>query len=260
MTTLLGRVGLLPDSPRRASDDARLPAPIRVRRPMLAIASIAIVIASVVAFVGIYSKANRYSSVISIARPVLQGQRISASDLTESSIAASGNISSISVGQADEVIGKVAAVSLLPGSLLSLADVTNGPTVKAGDAVVGVALKDGQLPATGLIPGDQVMVIETEAPGTPVTGASGPQSTASSATQSSAVGSSGSNGASTGVLVPDATVHDVATPQAASSGSATLLVSLEISATVAAQVSVAAVAGQISLVLLPSSADQVGKG
>jgi SAF domain len=257
MTTLLGRVGLMPESSKRKpSGDVRLPAPIRVRRPILAIASIAIVIASVVIFVGIYSRANRQSAVIAVARPVLQGQRISAGDLTESSITASGNISSVSVSHAEQFIGKVAAVTLLPGSLLSPADVTNDPTVKAGDAVVGVALKDGQLPAAGLTPGDQVMVIQTQIPGTPVSGPSGLQSTTSPNTQSL----SGSNEVSTGVLVPDATVHDVATPQAAASGSTTLLVSLEVSATVAAQVSVAAAAGQISLVLLPTSSDQVANG
>jgi hypothetical protein len=244
VTTLLGRVGLSPESKRRPSGDLRLPAPIRVRRPILAIASVGVVIASVVVFVSIYSKANRHASVISIARLVLQGQRISAGDLAESSIATSGNISSVSVSQVGQVVGNVAAVTLLPGSLLNMADVTSQPSVKSGDAVVGVALKDGQLPATGLTPGDRVMVIQTETPGTPVSGASGVLSTTPSST----------NGVSTGVLVPDATVHDVAAPPAAASGTATLLVSLEVSATVAAQVSVAAAADQISLVLLPPQA------
>ncbi len=253
MTTVLGRwrssTGI---PPQAAPGDTRLPAPIRVRRPALAIASVAVVIASVAIFVEVYSGATRETAVVTVVRPVMQGQQITSADLGESSIATSGIVSSVPAGQADQVIGRVATASLAPGTLLTMADVSSGPTISAGDAVVGVALKDGQLPATGVVPGDRVMVIQTETPGTPV-GGIGDGSSSVDGSQSGSTSSNPGAGTSTGVLVPDALVHDVATPQASSAGSETELVSLEVSATLAAQVSIAAAADQISLVLLPET-------
>lgn len=260
MTTLLGRSGVSgspsdPSGPGGAGA-RRLPAPVRVRRPMLAIGSVAVVIASVVIFVGIYSGATRQTSVVTVVRPVMQGQPITASALGVGSITVSGDIAPVPVAESALVLGKVAAVALVPGTLLTMADVSDAPVIKPGDAVVGVALKDGQLPAAGLVPGEQVMVVQTETPGTPVNGVvsvGSPSSSSPTPTLSTGQGSAAAQ-ASTGVLVPDALVHDVATPQPAASGSETELVSLEVSSTLAAQVSVAAAADQVSLVLLPQSA------
>jgi hypothetical protein len=109
--------------------------------------------------------------------------------------------------------------------------------------VVGLALKAGQLPSAGVEAGDQVMIVETAAPGTPLTS------------------SDPSGSSSTGVLVPEATVFDVEVPPAGSASDASLLVSVEVSSTLAAAVSTAAVAGQVSLVLLPPrSVGSVGGG
>jgi hypothetical protein len=59
--------------------------------------------------------------------------------------------------------------------------------------------------------------------------------------------------------VPQATVFDVGPPSANSSSGASLLVSVEVSTTLAAEVSNAASAGEVSLVLLPQgSGDQLG--
>jgi hypothetical protein len=61
------------------------------------------------------------------------------------------------------------------------------------------------------------------------------------------------------VLVPQATVFDVGPPSANSSNGASLLVSVEVSTTLAAEVSTAASAGEVSLVLLPQgSGGQLG--
>lgn len=217
----------------------RLPAPVRVRRPVLAIASVAVVFASIAIFVSIYSRANHQISVIAITRPVPQGQQITANDLGVANAVVSGAVSPVPTADARDIVGKVAAVALVPGSLLTMADVSNSQPLAAGDAVVGIALKDGQLPSSGVEPGDQVMVVQTETPGTPVPGAS--------------TGTTGTAG-STGVLVPSARVYEVATPAPSSSGAASELVSIEVSSTVAAEVSVAAAADQVSLVLLPHGA------
>ena len=54
------------------------------------------------------------------------------------------------------------------------------------------------------------------------------------------------------MLVPQANVFDVETPSASTGTNASLLVSVEVSSTLAATVATAAAADQVSLVLLPS--------
>ncbi|HEY4947157.1 MAG TPA: hypothetical protein VII19_04610, partial [Acidimicrobiales bacterium] len=145
----------------------------------------------------------------------------------------------IPASSASLLAGKRAAVTIPAGSLLTLGDVTGSTPIAAGDAVVGMALKDGQFPSTGVESGDQVMIVQTASPGAPLT-----------ATGTGAA-SQGIGGSTSGVLVPLATVFNVGPPAASSTTSASLLVSVEVSTTLAAAVSTAASAGQVSLVLLP---------
>jgi hypothetical protein len=149
------------------------------------------------------------------------------------------------------------------GSLLTLADVSTAPVVAAGSAVVGVALKDGSYPTAGLSPGDLVMVVQTAGAGAtlaaPSTGsASGITVSPMVSGTVGANGSAGSSGSTieggslgTGVLVASATVFSVEAPGPNSGGGTTLLVSVQVPDAVAAEVSTAAAAGQVSLVLLP---------
>ncbi|MHB1713019.1 MAG: SAF domain-containing protein [Acidimicrobiales bacterium] len=286
MTALLERSGMPNGESRTGTGTGtgtgaardRLPASVRVRRPVLAVASVALVFASIATFVGIYSGANRRIAVITVSQPVPQGQRITARDLGVAHLSASGSLSPVPVAEARNVVGKVAVVTLVPGSMLTMAEVSASQPIKPGDAVVGISLKNGQLPASGLQPGDRVMVVQTETPGTPapnapasgssisnppqsntpVSGASASSASASSTPASATAASaafpasgSGATGYPTGVLVPDALVFGVVTPVANSAGSGSELVSVEVSSTVAAAVSVAAASDQISLVLLP---------
>ena len=254
MTTVLGRRSAAAEPTGHVPANAsRIPSPPVIRRPLLAASSIAVVIASIAIFVSIYSGVDHQVEVLEIIRPVAQGQSITAADLGSTGIVSSATLPTLSAGSATEVIGRVAAVPLGPGTVLVATELTSEQPVAAGDAVVGIALKDGQLPASGLQPGDAVMVVQTDAPGAAVTGelgeggGSGPSSAASGGNASAA----DSNLSSTGVLVPRAQVREVESPSAASSGSETELVSIEVSQTLASSVSIAAAADQISLALLP---------
>ena len=252
MTSVLGRVGVQRGAAdkRAALPGSALPAPARTRSPLLAVGSIAVIVASVAAFVTIYADASHQVPVLVVVRPVAAGAEITAADLGEDGISSSGSLDAVPASQASTVVGRLAGVPLAPGSLLALSEVTSGQPIKAGDAVVGIALKDGQLPASGLQPGDQVMVVQTNAPGSPVTASSTVPSSPGSGPTSMAPNGTGS---STGVLVPVARVTTVAQPASGSSGSETELVSVEVSETLAAQVSVAAAADQVSLVLVPGN-------
>lgn len=222
---------------------ARLPVKTRNRRSVLTMASIVVVSASIAIFAETYASANHESAAIVVTQTIQQGQLIRGSDLGQTSVAVSGGVVPIAVSDASELSGKRAAVTIPAGSLLVAGDVTGAPPIATGDAVVGMALKAGQLPAAGVDPGDQVMIVETASSGAP------------SDPSASADASSDDPGPSTGVLVTQATVYDVDSPPADLSSDASELVSVAVSDTLAAAVATASAAGQVSLALLaPQSA------
>lgn len=242
MTSLLDRKS--PGEAQRGEPEAgfRLPGIRRSRRPLFAIASAVLVFASIALFAGIYSSANHQTPVLVTVHTIEKGQPIVGADLAQAGVAVSGGVLPIPVSGASLLAGKRAAVTIPAGSLLTSGDITGSPQIAAGDAVVGLALKDGQFPSSGLQSGDQVMIVQTASPGTPLT------------TTASGGGSTGSPAGATGVLVPQAGVFDVSAPSSSAGGGVTLLVSVEVSTTLAAAVSTAATADQASLVLLPQGA------
>jgi len=229
----------------------RPPSGRRDRRAVTLVASIALVAASVAAFTSLYGSADRKTPAVVLVRPVAQGDVLTGADLGEVDVAVAPGVGVLPFGDVGAVVGRRAATALPAGSLLSTADLSDGPAIAPGDAVVGLALKDGAYPASGLSAGDQVLVVETAAPGASVGSLSG-ASTDPTVTPAGTAGVTvtGPSGADTGVLVPRASVFGVTAPGAASSSGATLLVSIEVPAGVAAQVATAAVAGQVGLVLL----------
>jgi hypothetical protein len=227
----------------------RLPVTSRSRRPLVAIVSALLVFTSIAVFASVYSSANHQTPSLIVVQTIQEGQRISGTDLGQASVAISAGVSPIPVASAPLIAGKRAAVTIPAGSLLTLADVAGSAPIAAGEAVVGMALKDGEYPSAGVESGDQVMIVQSASPGAPATATD----------TGSGSGSQDGGGSATGVLVPQATVFDVGPPSANSSDGASLLVSVEVSTTLAAEVSTAASAGEVSLVLLPQgSGGQLG--
>ncbi len=237
-----------------------LPTTPPTRKPLMIAASAAVVFVSIAAFAAIYSSSNHQSSVLVVTRTIQQGQQITRSDLGQSSVAISGGVTPILVADAPELAGKRAAVTIPAGSLLVAGDLTGSGQIASGDAVVGLALKDSELPSGGVEPGEQVMIVQTAGPGVSVASGSSSSSTSSISSDQS----SGMGGGATGVLVPQATVFGTSEPSANSSNGATQLVSVEVSSTLAAAVSTVAAADQVSLALLPpdsgSGTDATGAG
>ena len=114
-------------------------------------------------------------------------------------------VGSIPGSSADELAGSWAAVTIPAGSLLTQGDVTASRPVPGRNAVVGLALKPGQLPSSGLVPGDKVMVVQTLGAGAvlPLSG-----TVEASGTSTGTGGVPGDTGipSSTGVLVAQAAV------------------------------------------------------
>ena len=225
----------------------------------MALVSLVVVCSSIAIFADVSASENHQTAVLFVSTTIEQGQVIQGADLGQASASVAGGVIPIPVADVSELRGMRAAVTIPAGSLLTSGDVTRAQPLPTGDAVVGLALKEGQLPAAGVQAGDLVMIVQTASPGTPV-----------AAPSSSGGASSGTNSGSeagTGVLVPQAAVFGTEVPTASSSSA--LLVSVDVSSTLAAAVSTAAAANQVSLVLLPAalpgvsdpgSASRSGKG
>ncbi len=200
-----------------------------------------LVLASIAIFASLYSSADHRVPVLVVTTTVQQGQRITSSQLGSVDVAASGGLSVIPAASASELSGTWAAVTIPAGSLISLQDVTSSRPLAGGSAVVGLSLKDGQLPADGVQPGDQVMIVQASSAGSTLP------------TGGAADGSGAGATAAGGVLVARATVFESTTPPASSASGAAELVSVEVPSTQAAAVASASAASQVSLVLLPAA-------
>jgi hypothetical protein len=99
-------------------------------------------------------------AVLVVARPIKAGSVIHSSDLGEVRISSDPSVHSIPASQRDRIAGQLAAVSLVPGTLVTRDEFASGPRLSPGQAVVGLSLKPGQFP-DGLRASDQVMVVDT---------------------------------------------------------------------------------------------------
>ncbi len=217
---------------------------------MVAVASLIVVCASVAAFADLYGSAGHKTAVVVVEQSLVQGQAITAAQLGQADVSVSSGVDYVPVAQASALIGKRAAAAVPAGSLLNPEDLTSAPALPTGSAVVGLALKDGQFPESGLVPGEQVMIVQTAIPGSPLSApVTGSQSTTPSG---SVTGSNVLSGSATGVLVAQATVFATSAPSANSSGGFAVLVSVEVPSAVAPDVATASSAGQVSLVVLPA--------
>ncbi|HLX87909.1 MAG TPA: SAF domain-containing protein, partial [Acidimicrobiales bacterium] len=220
-------------------------------------------------FASAYLKASHQTAVLAVAHSVPQGSFVYAGDLTVVHISTSGRLFPIPSADASRVVGRRAAVALVPGSLLTMGDLSGTAPVPKGLAVVGVEVKSAQLPAEGVASGESVDVVLTGVAGAPAfapdapalvplggpvpsnsTAANVPEATGTSngADQSAGTDSSGAQAPSLAatVLAPGALVTHSAEPTATSSG--TTDVSLLVPIAVAPVVASASAAGQVALI------------
>lgn len=133
--------------------------PVRRRNWPRVGAGLALAVVCGAVFVLLYASAGSRHPFLAVAQPVAVGQTITASDLTTARVTSDSALSPIPAGEASYVVGHRAAVTLVPGTLLTAADLSSGPLVGPGEASVGLDLKPGQAPGD-LVPGDSVVVVE----------------------------------------------------------------------------------------------------
>ncbi len=118
-------------------------------------------------------------AVLALARPVSRGDVIERSDVRDVYLASDDPIAHLTSGQSSLVVGRPARADMAAGTLLTSRSVDTGPTLDAGQGVVGLSLEPGQVPIDRLVPGDLVDVVsaagavspapETDATASPAT-------------------------------------------------------------------------------------------
>ncbi len=158
MTTTLNR----PQAARSPDGHLASPTPApagRRDRTRMALGIIVLVLC-VLGAITLYGNASDRIEVLAVRRSVAPGQQITSEDVRIVSISSDSTLRTLSSSQRGTVVGQIAAVGLVPGSLLSPSQVTNGPLVPDGMVITGATLKPGQFPI-GLRAGDDVLLVET---------------------------------------------------------------------------------------------------
>jgi len=127
---------------------------------MIALA-VALVGAGVLGSAAVYETTNHRVSVLVATANVPAGTVITSGDVGTASVAVGPGVQVIPAGQMQQVIGQVASSALHPGMLLTAAELGTIKPPSPGQALVALGLKPAMLPASGLAPGDHVLIVAT---------------------------------------------------------------------------------------------------
>jgi hypothetical protein len=137
---------------------ARLP---RRRRPGMIALALALVGLGILASAAIYTATNTRVPVVVMTGYVPAGAPITAKVVGTASVSISPGVQVIPASQLSQVVGEVAGTTLHPGMLLASSELTTLRPPGAGDVLVPLAFKPSMLPASGIGPGDRVLIEAT---------------------------------------------------------------------------------------------------
>lgn len=136
-------------------------------------------------------------AVVGVARDVSWGELVTSADLVQVEVVNDPALKPVPWSDVSSLVGQHAAADLQAGSLLTAKSVTGAEVPGPGDALVGVSVKQAQMPVTTLRPGDRVLLVTTaDTTAQPAAGAASPAAGAIEATVFT-VGSTDSSGART---------------------------------------------------------------
>src|SRR5690349_2548877 len=154
-----------------APGSRRPPQVARERRPALAALALLLIVGGALGAAYLVLQNGHRVAAIEVTQQLGAGQQIPLGALREVDIAVSGGFAYVPWSEAGQVSRFYAASAIPPGTLLTSPMVARVNGLAAGQAVVGLALKDGQLP-DGLQAGDHVNLYQVSdatqsCPGTP---------------------------------------------------------------------------------------------
>jgi hypothetical protein len=124
----------------------RVPSAPRERKPALAALAILLVAGGALGAGFLVTQNAKRLAAIEIVSQVGQGQQIPLTAMQQVQIAAGSGVNYVPWSEASQVARFYAANAIPPGTLLNGAMVIRASGVTVGKAVLGLALKDGQLP------------------------------------------------------------------------------------------------------------------
>jgi hypothetical protein len=137
----------------------------RIRTGGIALATMLLAFGAALSGIALVSVAKT-SAYLAVAKPVAVGSAISATDLTTVQLAGGGGLMLIPAASLTSVVGRHAAVSLVPGTLLSPGQLTDKPLVGEDQAQLGIAIAARNMPAVSLAPGEPIVLVPLAAPAT----------------------------------------------------------------------------------------------
>ena len=138
---------------------------LRQRRPMrLFYLGVILLVVCGLAGGWLYSRGGQTISVVTTRATLKPGTPITADQLATVQLPAGTALSLIPAEKLTNVIGKYPTSVVPGGALLTPTMITDNLNPPAGQTLVGVGLKAGQLPARGLLGGDRVRIVITAAP------------------------------------------------------------------------------------------------
>jgi hypothetical protein len=130
----------------------------RVRAGSLALATMLLALGAALSGLALVSVA-RTANYLAVAKAVPIGAEIVAEDLKTVELRLGSGLSAIPARDINAVVGKRAAVALVPGTLLVRDALTDKELIGPGQAQIGLGVKKANLPATSLHPGDSVLIV-----------------------------------------------------------------------------------------------------
>ncbi|MEV8319009.1 RcpC/CpaB family pilus assembly protein [Streptomyces sp. NPDC059900] len=212
----------------------RLPAPPRERKPALAALAVLLILVGALGATVLVLRAGDRVEVVKVTAEIPAGETVSGDNVTSVMVADDASINYVKWDQL-EGLKKLKATNTIPKGAVAVGEMFSSKGgLPAGKSAVGVSLKEGQYPASGLKNGDTVDVYQV----------------GDAASGSGDKGSSGSAGssASDSPIVSGARVSTVADKSDATVSTGALGVTLQVDTADAAAVTRAASAGAVSLV------------
>lgn len=188
------------------------PPPKLRRRPVFIAAGVAAVCLGVLLSVWAYTSTSTAESVLAMRETVTKGQTIEESDLVAVSITLDPALQVMRVGEADQVVGRQAAMDMPAGGVVTPSQLADEVLPPPGQSIVGISLTPAMLPVNEVQVGDHVRVVATPGPQA-VTAPEGEGEPEPAVVEASVVGISAD--ATTGGTVINVLVEDTQAPTVA---------------------------------------------
>ncbi|MFI6339496.1 hypothetical protein [Streptomyces sp. NPDC050535] len=211
----------------------RLPAPPRERKPALAALAVLLILVGALGATMLVLRAGDRVEVVQVTGEIQAGQSVG-DHVTSVLVAEDTGVNYVKWNQVESLKKLKARSTIYKGTLVIGDMFTEGQSIPAGKASVGLALKEGQYPID-IKPGDTVAVYRVGD---------------DSGTGNS---SSGTTGAANSLIVDQAEVSDVKRASDSTISSTSLPVTLTVDSADAAAVAAASSAGEAVLVLIPGN-------